>query len=62
MAKSPSIIELNNRMIALEKELKELKADMAKGLKLATHKPREIPYFICCIPRYWRWLVSLELF
>ena len=44
MAKSPSIIELNNRMIALEKELKELKADMAKGLKLATHKPREIPY------------------
>ena len=44
MAKSPSVIELNNRMIALENELKELKADMAKGLKLAIHKPREIPY------------------
>ena len=52
MAKSPSIIELNNRMIALEKELKELKADMAKGLKLATHKPREIPYSYRRYARY----------
>lgn len=43
-AKSPSVIELNNKMIALECELVKLKAEFAKSLKLATHKPREIPY------------------